>query len=345
MSKVPKIAINGFGRIGRLTARALFELKKQGKNFELVAVNDLAKADILGHLFEYDSVHGRYDGKVEIDKDKNTITIDGNKVQVYSIRNPEELPWKDLGVDYVIESTGIFRDKVGASKHIKAGAKRVILSAPAKGDGFLTVVRGVNSDTYDPAKHTLVSNASCTTNCLAPVCKILHDAFEIEDAMMTTTHAVTLDQSIQDAQHSDPRRARAAFQSIIPTSTGAATAIGLVLPELNGKINGMALRVPVQNVSVVDLVAKVKNPPKSKDDLAKVFMEASEKPEWNGIFLAETKELVSIDFNHNSHSSIVDIPSLMVHDKLVKVLAFYDNEWGYSTRVAEVVHDIWAKEN
>jgi glyceraldehyde 3-phosphate dehydrogenase len=351
MSKkqVPKIAINGFGRIGRLVLRALLE--NQAKNPEMavdiVAINDLSKPDMLANLFEFDSIHGRFQGKVKVDNETNELIFNEDRFKVLAIKDPASLPWKDLEVDYVIESTGLFSNREGLEKHLKAGAKKVILSAPAKKstDVDITVVRGVNNDNLKK-EHKLVSNASCTTNCLAPVLKVLDESYGIEQALMTTIHSYTNDQRVLDSQHSDFRRSRAAMMSMIPTSTGAAKAIGLVMPHLAGKVDGLSVRVPTPNVSLVDLTARVKKDV-TKEQVEQAFRDAADKPnELDGIIDYEWRSLVSIDFNHNKFSSIVDFPSLMVVDKsLVKILAWYDNEWGYANRVAELVFDLWKLDN
>ncbi len=337
MSRIPKIGINGFGRIGRLVTRALLEREEK---VDIVAINDLSSADMLANLFEFDSIHGRFNGSVEVDG--NDIILNGDRFTILSERDPANLPWKELEADYVIESTGKFRDRQGLQKHIQAGAKRVILTAPGK-DVDITVVRGVNFHTYDPTKHFIVSNASCTTNCLAPVLKVLDDRFKVEHAIMTTIHSVTNDQRLLDSQHKDFRRARAAYMSMIPTSTGAAKAIGLVMPHLNGKVDGLAVRVPVSNVSLVDLTARVAADI-THDDVEEAFKEAA-KNEMKGIIDIQWRSLVSVDFNHDPHSAIVDLPTLKIVDKsMVKILAWYDNEWGYANRVADLLHYMWQKE-
>ncbi len=339
MKRVPKIAINGFGRIGRLVTRVLLE-KANEYPIDLVAINDLSTPEILANLFEFDSIHGRFHGTVEVDGDD--LILNGDRFTIYRESDPERLPWKELEVDYVIESTGYFRTREGMMKHIKAGAKRVILTAPGKNID-VTVVKGVNFDDYNPKNHFLVSNASCTTNCLAPVLKVLHQNFGIEHAVMTTIHAVTNDQRLLDSQHKDFRRARSAIMSMIPTTTGAAKAIGLVMPELKGKVDGLAIRVPTPNVSLVDLTARLKRET-SLEEVELAFRSAAEG-ELNGILGLQWRSLVSIDFNHDPHSAIVDLPTLKVVDQsLVKVLAWYDNEWGYANRVADLVHYMWNKE-
>ena len=338
MSRIPKIGINGFGRIGRLVTRALLEREEK---VDIVAINDLSSADMLANLFEFDSIHGRFNGSVEVEG--NDIILNGDRFTILSERDPANLPWKELDTDYVIESTGKFRDRKGLQKHMKAGAKRVILTAPGK-DVDITVVRGVNFHMYDPSRHFIVSNASCTTNCLAPVLKVLDDRFKVEHAIMTTIHSVTNDQRLLDSQHKDFRRARAAYMSMIPTSTGAAKAIGLVMPHLNGKVDGLAVRVPVSNVSLVDLTARVAADI-THDDVEEAFKEAVKK-EMKGIIDIQWRSLVSIDFNHDPHSAIVDLPTLKIVDKsMVKILAWYDNEWGYANRVADLLHYMWQKES
>ncbi|AHF09920.1 type I glyceraldehyde-3-phosphate dehydrogenase [Dehalobacter restrictus] len=325
-----KVAINGFGRIGRLCMRAFLE---SSGDLEVVAVNDLGKADMLAHLLKYDSTHGTlpYDVIVE----DGVMKVKGSTIKLLAEKNPEELPWKELGVDVVIESTGRFVDREGAGKHLKAGAKKVVISAPGK-DEDLTIVMGVNDDKYDPAKHHIISNASCTTNCLAPVAKVIMKEFGIEHGMMTTTHSVTNDQRILDFEHSDWRRARAAFQSMIPTTTGAAKAVALVLPELKGKLNGLAVRVPTPNVSLVDFVVNVSKATTKEEVNAKLKQAA--EGELKGILSYNELPLVSSDYNGNNASSIVDgLSTMVIGDKMIKVLAWYDNESGYSNRVIDVI--------
>ncbi|MFA6917413.1 MAG: type I glyceraldehyde-3-phosphate dehydrogenase [Candidatus Gracilibacteria bacterium] len=325
-----KVAINGFGRIGR----EIFRVNLERNFFDLVAINDLTDAKTLAHLLKYDSNYGTLKNDISV-KD-GEITIDGKSVKILCERDPEKLPWKDLGVDLVIEATGFFTNKEGAGKHITAGAKKVIITAPAKDEIDFTVVLGVNEKNYDPAKHNIISNASCTTNCLAPFAKVLNDNFGIEKGLMTTIHAYTNDQNILDLPHKDLRRARAAALSMIPTSTGAAKAIGLVLPELNGKLNGLAIRVPTPTVSIVDLVCTIKKQTTATEINAK-FKEAAEGP-MKGILGFSESPLVSIDFKGSPLSSIVDAESTQVIDgTLVKVMSWYDNEWGYSCRVVDLV--------
>lgn len=324
----PRIAINGFGRIGRLVARILLEMDRP---VDLVAANDLTPKATLAHLFRYDSVHGRYPGTVEVTPDG--IALDGDPLRVLEVKDPEALPWHDLRPDVVIESSGRFTKRAALQKHLDAGAPRVLLTAPGETD--VTVVIGVNDDVYKP-HHRLVSTASCTTNALAPVLKVLDERFGIEEALMTTVHAVTGDQRIIDTPHKDLRRARASMLSMIPTETGAAKAIGLVLPHLDGKVGGMAIRVPTQDVSVVDLVARLRDPP-DVAAMAKAFRDASEG-RLKGILGCEQEPLVSIDFTSDPRSSIVDVPSLAMQSSLAKVLSWYDNEWAYAHRVAEMAH-------
>lgn len=333
MEKI-KVGINGFGRIGRLVFRAYLKAKKE--NFEVVAVNDITDAKTLAHLLKYDSIHKILEEDVSYGSDY--IEVGGKKIKVLSVRNPEELPWKELGVDVVVESTGLFRDREKASMHLKAGAKKVIISAPAKGED-ITIVLGVNHEKYDPEKHTIISNASCTTNCLAPVAKVLNDKFGIEKALMTTTHSYTADQRIMDAPHKDLRRARAAAMSIIPTTTGAAVATTKVIPELEGKMHGMAMRVPTFDGSVVDLVAVLKKNV-SVEEVNNAIKEAAEG-ELKGILQYTEDPIVSVDIIGNAHSSIFDgLSTMVIQDNLVKVLSWYDNEWGYSNRVVDLIEYI-----
>ena len=324
-----KLGINGFGRIGRLVMRSI--LAREAGTFDVVGINDLTNASTLGHLFKYDSVHGRYNGSVSVDGD--VLNIDGDKIKIFSERDPENLPWGDLGCDIVIESTGVFRTKEAASKHIKAGAKKVIISAPAKGDVDATVVLGVN-DSILTGNEEVLSNASCTTNCLAPMVKVLDDNFGVVRGYMTTVHGYTADQRIQDAPHSDLRRARAAAMNIVPTTTGAAKAVGLVLPHLSGKLDGFALRVPVPDGSITDLTAELsKNA--SVDDIKAAFKKAA-GGELNGVLEYTDELLVSSDIIGNPHSCIFDAPSTMSQGNLVKIVGFYDNEWGYSNRAVDL---------
>lgn len=324
-----RVAINGFGRIGRQVTKALYE--NHAGEFDLVAVNDLSDVKTNAHLFKYDSNYGIFGGTVEVDG--GDIVINGDRVKVLTEKDPSKLPWGDMGVDIVIESTGIFTDREKAALHVQAGAKKVIISAPAKGED-LTIVMGVNEDKYDPAKHQIVSNASCTTNSLAPAAKVLNDTFGIEQGLMTTIHAYTNDQRILDLVHKDMRRARAAALSMIPTTTGAAKAVALVLPELKGKFDGYSMRVPTPTVSVVDFVATVRNPG-STEDLLAAFDAAAAGP-MKGILAVSREPLVSVDFKGNPHSSIIDADYTKVYGSMVKVLAWYDNEWAYSVRVTDL---------
>ncbi|MGB9662070.1 MAG: ArsJ-associated glyceraldehyde-3-phosphate dehydrogenase [Moorellaceae bacterium] len=323
-----KVAINGFGRIGRLVMRASLE----NPEVQVVAVNDLADAQTNAHLLKYDSVHGRLN--VPVEAREGVMVVAGREIKVLAEKDPAKLPWGDLGVDIVVESTGVFTDATKAAAHRQAGAKKVIITAPAKNED-ITIVMGVNEDQYDPAKHHIVSNASCTTNCLAPVVKVLHQHFKVLRGLMTTAHSYTNDQRILDLVHKDLRRARAAGMSIIPTTTGAAKAIGLVLPELKGKLNGFAMRVPTPNVSVVDLVADVEKAT-TVEEVNAAFKAAAEG-ELKGILGYCEEPLVSRDFNGDPRSSIVDALSTMVMDgTMVKVIAWYDNEWAYSNRVIDL---------
>jgi glyceraldehyde 3-phosphate dehydrogenase len=325
-----KVGINGFGRIGRQVTKAMFE-NYRGQ-FDLVAVNDLSNTATNAHLFKYDSNYGVFPGKVEVvDGD---LVIDGDRIKVLAEKDPSKLPWGDLGVDLVVESTGIFTDRAKAELHVAAGAKKVIISAPAKGED-LTIVMGVNEDKYDPAKHVIVSNASCTTNCLAPAAKVLNDLAGIKQALMTTVHAYTNDQRILDLVHSDLRRARAAAMSIIPTTTGAAKAVSLVIPELKGKFDGYAMRVPTSTVSVVDLTVLVDRPV-TKDELFAAYDEAA-AGRMKGVLQVVREPLVSIDFKGSPLSSSVDYEFTNVYGNMVKVVTWYDNEWGYSSRVADLI--------
>jgi glyceraldehyde 3-phosphate dehydrogenase len=324
-----KIGINGFGRIGRIIMRAA---QRMGADLDFVAVNDLTDAQTLAHLLKYDSVHGSFPGEVQVKDD--VILVNGKKTQVMAVKDPAQLPWKDLGVEIVMECTGLFREKDQASKHLEAGAKKVIISAPAKGPD-ITIVMGVNHQEYDPSKHHIISNASCTTNCLAPVAKVLLDNFGIQRGLMTTIHAYTNDQVILDFPHKDLRRGRAAALSMIPTTTGAAAAVSLVLPQLKGKLDGMAIRVPTPNVSVVDLVAEVEKET-SVDGVNAALKKASEG-ELKGILGYTEEPLVSVDFNGTGLSSVVDAPSTtVIEGRMVKVLSWYDNEMGYSSRMVDV---------
>jgi glyceraldehyde 3-phosphate dehydrogenase len=322
-----RVAINGFGRIGRNYLRAA---KKQQLDLDIVAVNDLTDTATLALLLKYDSVHGRYDGTVETDGDD--LVVDGDKIKVLSERDPAALPWKELEVDVVIESTGFFTKRDDAAKHLEAGAKKVLISAPAKGED-VTIVLGANEDSYDPASHDVVSMASCTTNSVVPMAKVLHETFGISQGLMTTIHAYTGDQNIHDAPHKDPRRARAAAVSIVPTTTGAAQAASLALPELEGRLSGMALRVPIPDGSITDLTL-ILDREVTKDEVNAAMKEASEGA-LQGILQYSEEPLVSIDIVGNPHSCIFDAPSTLANGRLVKVLGWYDNEMGYSTRLAE----------
>lgn len=331
-----KVAINGFGRIGRLTLRASLS---ETLPFEVVAINDLGSPDLLVHLFKYDSVHGVLSNSVEIEG--STMLIDGKKIEIFAEKSPLDLPWSKLGVDIVIESTGRFTKRDAAAQHLTAGAKKVVISAPGK-DEDITIVMGVNDKLYDPQKHHIISNASCTSNCLAPVAKVLLDTFGIEHAMMTTTHSVTNDQRILDLEHKDWRRSRAAYQSMIPTTTGAAKAVSLVIPELEGKMNGLAVRVPTPNVSLVDFVANLSKST-SKEEVNAALRHAAEN-QMKGYLDYTELPLVSRDFNGNPASSIIDgLSTMMMGDRMVKVLAWYDNEWGYSNRILDLVKLIVTK--
>ncbi len=325
-----KVGLNGFGRIGRDFVRIYFE--NDVKEFDLVAINASGGVETLAHMFKYDTMYGRFNGTVETEE--NALIINGKKVIVTDHRNPEEIPWKELEVETVVDSTGAFRDREGLSKHITAGAKKVVLTAPGKGED-LTVVLGVNDDLYNKDEHHIISNASCTTNCLAPVAKVLSDKLGIKKGLMTTIHAYTGDQRLVDNRHSDLRRARAAAQNIVPTTTGAAKAVALVLPELKGKLNGFSVRVPVATVSLVDLVVEVEKDT-TVEEVNQILKEASEN-ELKGILGYSEEPLVSSDFIGDERSSIVDAQSTMVIDNMVKVVSWYDNEWGYSTRVVDLV--------
>jgi len=329
-----RVAINGFGRIGRSVLRAA----AKEKGIEFVAINDLTDAKTLAHLFKYDSVHGIFPGKVET-KD-NELIINGKAIKIFAVRNPEELPWKKEKIDIVLESTGLFTSRDKAELHLKAGAKKVIISAPATGED-ITIVMGVNQHLYDPKKHNIISNASCTTNCLAPVAKVLNDSFGIEKGLITTVHSYTNDQNILDLPHKDLRRARAAALSIIPTTTGAAKAVSLVLPELKGKLDGMAIRVPTPNVSVVDLVVTLSK----KTDAEKInaaLLKASKGP-LKGILGFSEEPLVSIDYNGNPLSSTVDsLSTKVIEGNMAKVISWYDNESGFSQRVIDLMKIVLA---
>ncbi|WP_153125362.1 type I glyceraldehyde-3-phosphate dehydrogenase [Peribacillus tepidiphilus] len=330
-----KVGINGFGRIGRNVFRAALK----NPNVEIVAINDLTDANMLAHLLQYDSVHGTLEEKVTVDGDY--LVVAGHKIKVLAERDPAQLGWGDLGVEVVVESTGRFTKREDAAKHLEAGAKKVIISAPATNED-ITIVMGVNEDKYDPANHHVISNASCTTNCLAPFAKVLHEKFGIKRGMMTTVHSYTNDQQILDLPHKDYRRARAAAESIIPTTTGAAKAVALVLPELKGKLNGMAMRVPTPNVSVVDLVAELEKEVTVEE--VNAALKAAAEGELKGILEYNELPLVSRDYNGNTHSSSIDALSTMVMEgNMVKILSWYDNETGYSNRVVDLVDYIAKK--
>jgi glyceraldehyde 3-phosphate dehydrogenase len=324
-----KIGINGFGRIGRNFFRAALE---KGSDLEIVAVNDLDSPAALAHLLKYDTVAGRLGASVEVDGD--SIVVNGKAIKVLAERNPADLPWGELGVDIVVESTGRFTKSVDARQHITAGAKKVVISAPATGDDVATLVLGVNEGTYDPATHDIISNASCTTNCLAPLAKVFLDNFGIERGFMTTVHAYTADQNLQDGPHSDLRRARAAAANIIPTSTGAAKALGLVIPELVGKLDGYALRVPVITGSITDLTIESSRPV-TVDEINAAYKAAAEGP-LKGILKYTEDEIVSSDIQGDAHSSIFDSKLTKVIGTQVKVASWYDNEWGYSNRLVDI---------
>jgi len=324
-----RIAINGFGRIGRLVFRAGFK----NKDVEFVAINDLADAKTLAHLLKYDSTHGILGADVR--SSSNSMTVNGKEVKIFSVREPEMLPWKDLEVDVVLESTGKFTDKDGASKHIEAGAKKVVISAPGKNPD-VTFVLGVNQEVYDKNKHHVISMGSCTTNCLAPIVKILHQEFGVEYGLMTTIHSYTNDQVVQDEPHRDLRRARAAALSMIPTTTGAARAIAEVIPEMKGKLDGLAIRVPTPNVSLVDFVVMLSQKT-DRNEINEKFREYA-RGVMKGILMCSEEELVSCDFNGNPHSSIVDMANTsVIGGHLAKILSWYDNEWGFSNRMLELL--------
>ena len=326
-----KVAINGFGRIGRNAFKIAVE--KYADKMEFVAINDLTDAKTLAHLLQFDSLFGRFEGDVEVKED--ALVVNGKEIKIFAERDPANLPWKELGVDVVMECTGIFRSKETAGKHIEAGAKKVIISAPAKNED-ITIVMGVNEDKYDADNHNIISNASCTTNCLAPFAKVVNDNFGIKKGLMTTIHSYTNDQKILDLPHSDLRRARAAAESIIPTSTGAAKAVALVLPELKGKLNGFAMRVPTPTVSVVDLVVELEKPA-TAEEINAALKEAADGP-LKGIMGYEERPLVSMDYKKDERSSIVDALSTMVIEgNMAKIVSWYDNEWGYSSRIVDLI--------
>ncbi len=331
-----KVAINGFGRIGRLVYRAMFD----NDALEVVAVNDLCDAAANAHLLKYDSVHGTWDKEVSV-AGEDTMVVEGKEVKVFAERDPKNLPWKDLGVDIVIEASGVFRDANKAKAHIDAGAKKVIITAPGKNEDG-TFVMGVNEQDYDPAKHHIISNASCTTNCLAPFAKVVDAEFGIVKGLMTTIHAFTNDQRILDQAHKDMRRARTASSSIIPTTTGAAKAVALVLPQLKGKLNGFAMRVPTPNVSVVDLTVELEKP--ATAEAINAAIKKAAEGEMKGILGYSELPLVSIDYNHCSISSVVDgLSTMVIGDNMAKIVAWYDNEWGYSCRVVDLAAHVASK--
>lgn len=334
-----KIAINGFGRIGR---QALHIILKEKRHLEVVAINDLTDNATLAHLFAFDSTYGRYPGVVKA-KGKDSIEVDGKVIKIYAEKDPLALPWKKLGVEVVLECSGHFTDPELASKHLKAGAKRVIVSAPCSGvkPADANIVMGVNEKIFDPKKHFIISNASCTTNCLAPVAKVVHDVFKIKRGVMTTIHSATNDQRILDLPHKDLRRARSTLQNMIPTSTGAAKAVGLVIPDLKGKLTGISVRVPLPTVSLVDLVAEVEKKATPESVNAALVAYSKKNPR---IMMVETRPLVSKDFQQDPHSASVDaLNTMVVGDHMVKVLAWYDNEWGYTTRLVDLAEFISKK--
>ena len=326
-----KIGINGFGRIGRNFFRAA---KQQGKDWDFVAVNDITDSKTLAHLLSYDSVLGRFDG--EVATSENGLVVDGDELRVLAVRDPAELPWKELGVQIVVESTGLFTNREDADKHIAAGAEKVVISAPAKGED-LTVVLGVNGDAYDPSQHNVISNASCTTNCVVPMAKVLDDAFGIETGLMTTIHAYTNDQNILDLPHKDLRRARAAAINIIPTSTGAAKSTGVVLPHLKGRMDGISMRVPVPDGSVTDLVATLKREASVEEVNAAYEAAANSGPLAGGLLVYTEDPIVSTDIVGSPASCTFDAASTMAIGSMVKVVGWYDNEWGYSSRLVDLV--------
>ncbi len=330
-----RVGINGFGRIGRNFFRAHLQ---RGGDFEVVAANDLGDAATMAHLLKYDSVLGQL-GK-DVRAGDGAITVEGQEIKILAERDPGSLPWGDLGVDVVIESTGFFTDRDGAAKHLDGGAKKVIISAPAKGPD-VTIVLGVNDEAYDPESHHVLSNASCTTNCVAPLAKVLHDELTIEQGFMTTIHAYTNDQRILDLPHEDLRRARAAAINLIPTSTGAARAIGLVMPELQGKVDGMSMRAPVPTGSIVDLVCRVGRET-SAEEVNELFRSRADNGNFEGILSYSAEPLVSTDIQHSSYSSIFDSDLTMANGNMVKVLGWYDNEWGYSCRLVDLVAKVGA---
>jgi len=332
-----KIAINGFGRIGRSTLRRIL---KNHRNLEVVAINDLTDTKTLAHLLKYDSIYGCYDG--EISFTENSLIVNKKEIKIFAEKEPERLPWGKLGIDVVLECTGQFTDADGAGKHLKAGAKQVIISAPAKDVNIPSYVLGVNADKFDSGKDKIVDMGSCTTNCIAPIAKVLNDNFKIVKGFMTTVHSYTNDQKILDLPHKDLRRARAAGLNIIPTSTGAAKALGKVIPELKGKIDGIAMRVPTPTVSTLDLIVEVEKETDT-EEVNNVFKKAADNKELKGILAATSEELVSSDFIGNTYSATVDLPLTMANGNMIKVVGWYDNEWGYSCRLAEFAEYIGKK--
>ncbi len=331
-----KVAINGFGRIGRNAFKIALE---KGEGWEIVAINDLTDPATLAHLLKYDSLYGKFDGEISVAE--NAIVVNGKEIKIFAEKDPEQLPWGELGVDIVIEATGIFRSKDKAMKHINAGAKKVIITAPAKKED-ITIVMGVNEGAYDPANHHVISNASCTTNCLAPFAKIIDEKYGIKKGLMTTIHAYTNDQRILDLPHEDLRRARAAAQSIIPTTTGAAEAVALVLPQLKGKLSGMAMRVPTPTVSVVDLVVELGKPATAEE--INNALKAAAEGGLKGVLKYSDEPLVSTDYRQDPHSSIIDgLSTSVIGDTMAKIVAWYDNEWGYSARVVDLVSYVVSK--
>ena len=328
-----KVGINGFGRIGRNFFRAVMQ---RGGPIDIVSVNDITEPAVLANLLKYDSIHGVLDAEVKATGDG--VAVDGKELRVTAERDPAKLPWKSLGVDVVIESTGLFTDREKAEKHLEAGARKVVISAPAKGED-ITIVMGVNDAEYDPAKHTVISNASCTTHCVVPLAKVLHDAFGIERGFMTTVHAYTNDQNLLDLPHKDLRRGRAAAINIVPASTGAAKATALAMPEMKGRLDGTALRVPVPDGSITDLVCIVQRDA-TIDDVNRAYLEASQAANFKGIIQYTEDPIVSSDIVGNSHSCILDARSTMTNANMVKVMGWYDNEWGYSNRLVDLVSKI-----
>jgi len=332
-----KIAINGFGRIGRPTLRRIFQ---SHKNLEVVAINDLTDTKTLAHLLKYDSIYGRFEG--DVSSTENSLIVNKKQIKVFAEKDPENLPWGKLGIDVVLECTGQFTDSEGAGKHLKAGAKQVIISAPAKDSEIPSYVLGVNEEKFDPKKDKIVDMGSCTTNCIAPVAKILNDNFKIVKGFINTIHSYTNDQKILDLPHKDLRRARAAALNIIPTSTGAAKALGKVIPELKGKLDGIAMRVPTPTVSIIDLMAELEKFV-TLEEINDVFKKASATKELQGILAVEEGELVSSDFIGNTYSAIVDLPLIMVNGNMIKVVAWYDNEYAYACRLAEFAEYVGKK--